>query len=145
MSAIISKSILETTSELITKEPLSEDRVSELIIEFYMDNIHGDRNSMAELEQRIYILEHGTPDITISTHRVETIFEIVQLKGSIKTKQVKHILNLKRNIQAIRVMRKTARIHSANVYLFQSKNGNKEYSLNMKKRVQDDLKVKRYV
>lgn len=87
---------------------------------------------VVDLRKKIFALEHGEPDIIISNERVETIYEIVKLEGSIKTKQVKHKLKLKYNNQAIRVMRKTARIHSANVKLFQSKKGNKEYSLNMK-------------
>lgn len=107
------------------------NRVNQVL--WLTESIENLNYTIVELRKKVIALENIEPDNIISSERVETVFEIVKLKGSIRTGQVKHVLKLKHNIQAIRVMKYTARIHSANVYLFQSRKGNREYSLNMKK------------
>lgn len=143
ISATISKNIPKVIPENIipVNEAISEESVMDLLAQFYKNNIVIDKTSIKNLENEIYLLKHRDSDLTISSKRVETIYDIVKMGTTLKTNQVKHTLGLKQNHQAISVMKKTARIHSANVDIEQERKGNKIYKLFLKKGVRKARKT----
>ena len=104
-------------------------------MQFLTESIENLNYIIINLRNRLIALESKQPQTKVSPsqQRPEILFNIVKTAGSIRTKQVRQIFGLKQNHQAIRIMKTTARLYSENVYLYQSSNGHKDFSLNMKK------------